>query len=112
MRDQPVNVARKLRSVSERAHRRESSGCQSVVLGAGFDQLVLDEPLVDRQGGDRVDLLVRLHQLAPGLVAVQRQRVREVPREPGILQGEQSEQDRVPRDAGQLRDRERCEEAV
>lgn len=63
------------------------------MLGAGFDQLVLDEALVDRQGGDRVDLLVCLHQLAPGVVAVERQRVREVPRELGVLQGEEREEE-------------------
>lgn len=79
----------------EFSHLREPSGSESVVLGAGLHQLVLDETLVDRQYGEWVDLLVHLHQLAPRVVAVQCEGMGEVPREHGLLQGEQREQHRV-----------------
>ena len=35
------------------AHLREPSRSESVVLGAGLDQLVIDEPLVDRRHRER-----------------------------------------------------------
>lgn len=55
----------------ELAHLRQPTRGEPVVLGAGFDQLVLNKTLVDRQDGKRVDLLVCLRQLAPGVVAVE-----------------------------------------
>lgn len=41
------------------------------MLSAGLDQLVLDEAPVDRQHDEWVDLLVRLHQFAPRVDAVE-----------------------------------------
>ena len=61
------------------------------MLGAGLDEFVLDESLVDGKDGDRVDLLVRLGQVAPGVAAVELERVGDVPSQVGVLEGGQGE---------------------
>lgn len=71
------------------------SGGEPVVVRSGLHELVLDEALVGGQDGELVDLLVHLHQLAPGGVGVQAQGVDEVPRKLRLLQREQGEQRRV-----------------
>lgn len=64
---------------------------------------MFDETLVDREDGDRVDLFVDLHEFAPCGVAVQGEAVGELPRELGVLQGEQREEHRVAGAGGQRR---------
>lgn len=76
--DELIDVGGPVGAAGELSHLREARGCESVVLGAGLDQLVLDETLVDWQHRERVDLLVHLHQLAPRVVAVESERVCEV----------------------------------
>lgn len=90
-----IDVDRLIGPGGKLAHLREPSGSESVVLGAGLDQLVLDEPLVDQQHRERVDLLLHLHQLAPRVVAVEGEGMGQVPGELGLLQGEEREQHRV-----------------
>lgn len=59
---------------------------------------------MDRQCGDRVDLLVCLHQLAPGGAVVECERMREVPRELGFFERVECEEDRVARARGERGD--------
>lgn len=79
--DQLIDLVRVLGSHSELPHFRQPPRCQPIVLRASIDELVLDKPPVDRQDSERVDLLVGLRQLGPRLVAAERQRMREVPRQ-------------------------------
>lgn len=95
-------------SRGELAHLGESFGSESVVLGAGVGQFVLHQALVDRQYGERVDLLVGLDQLGPGVVAVQGERVRKLPRPGGVVEGEQCERDGLAGAGGG----ERCSDLV
>lgn len=88
-------MAGRVVSRGELAHVGESFGRDPVVLGAGVAEFGVYQALVDRQYGERVDLLVCLDQLGPGVVAVEGERVREVPGRMRILEGEQCEQDGV-----------------
>lgn len=57
-RDEFIDLDRLVGPGGKLAPLREPPGGESVVLGAGLHQLVLDKALMDRQDGDRVDLLV------------------------------------------------------
>ena len=75
------------------------------MLRAGLRQFVVDEPGEDRQHGERVDLLVRRGQPLPYIIAVEGERVRQLPRELDLSEGEQREEYSVTRARGQGGDR-------
>ena len=66
-----IDLACPVTPSSEPAHLRQASSGESIVLRPGLDELDLDQALMDREHGKRVDLLVGLDQLAPGPVVIE-----------------------------------------
>ncbi len=81
----------------ELSHRSEAPCCPPVVLRVGGDQFMFDQPLVDREHGQRIDLLVRLCKLNPDEVVVEPELVRLLPGEARIVEcAERKEQIDLP----------------
>ena len=78
--DELIHLGRVVGAGREFAHLRQASGSDPVVACVCFGQVVLDESGEDRENGERVELLVRLDQVAPGALVVEAERVGELPR--------------------------------